>query len=160
MLALVALDDPATILDVGCGTGRLLRRAGARWPDAQLIGVDPAEGMLEVARRKTIGGKFHLAGAESLPLPSASVDLALSSISFHHWPDQLGGLRQIARVLRPGGQLCLADPTMPAWMAALGRSYARSRPALRALFADAGLDVQVQRSILLGVVFATMGVKN
>jgi ubiquinone/menaquinone biosynthesis C-methylase UbiE len=39
--------DPEVVLDVGCGTGRLLRRAANLWPEAQLVGVDPASGMIE-----------------------------------------------------------------------------------------------------------------
>jgi ubiquinone/menaquinone biosynthesis C-methylase UbiE len=115
--------------------------------------------MLEVARRKTTRATFHLAGAESLPLPSNSADVALSSISFHHWRDQAAGLREIARVLRPGGQLCLADPVMPAWLARALRSHAKSPGALRGLIVDAGLRVKTQRAILAGFVFATIGIK-
>jgi ubiquinone/menaquinone biosynthesis C-methylase UbiE len=159
MLALVDVEQPDTVVDVGCGTGRLLRRVGERWPSADLIGVDPAEGMLEVARRKTSRATFHLTGAESLPLPSNSADLVLSSISFHHWPDQAAGLREIARVLRPGGQLCLSDPVMPARLSRAFRSYAKSPGALRGLIVDAGLRVKTQRTIIPGFVFATIGSK-
>src|SRR5262249_27759776 len=44
-------DPPGVVLDVGCGTGRMLRAAGARWPAAQFVGVDPAAAMVEEARR-------------------------------------------------------------------------------------------------------------
>jgi ubiquinone/menaquinone biosynthesis C-methylase UbiE len=76
--------SPGTLLDVGCGTGRLLRAAARRWPEARLIGVDPAEGMVVVARRLMPAAEFHVARAESLPLPDAVVDVAVSTISFHH----------------------------------------------------------------------------
>ena len=56
VLALASdLPAPAAILDIGCGTGKLLRAAAARWPRATLVGVDPAAGMVEVARRLTPG---------------------------------------------------------------------------------------------------------
>jgi len=94
--------EPATIIDVGCGTGRLLRSAKERWPTARLIGVDPSEGMIEIARQLNPHTEFYIAPAEAIPLADVSVDLAFSTISFHHWSNQLGGIREIARILRPG----------------------------------------------------------
>ncbi len=47
---------PSAVLDVGCGTGRLLEKAGAHWRAARLLGVDPAPGMIEVARRRICKG--------------------------------------------------------------------------------------------------------
>src|SRR5260370_19772455 len=106
-LALAAgiVQQPGSVLDVGCGTGKLLRRAHTCWPEAQLIGVDPANGMIEMAKRLTPNATFSTGMAEALPLQDASVDLALSTTSFHHWQDQAAGLREIARVLRAGGYL-------------------------------------------------------
>jgi len=113
-LSLLPADvHPGSILDIGCGTGRLLRKAASRWPEAQLIGVDPAEGMIAVAHQQTPHGTFYISMAESLPLPDASVDLVLSTASFHHWADQAEGVRQVARALRAGGYFCLADIVPP-----------------------------------------------
>src|SRR5271165_595488 len=90
------LPPPAQVLDVGCGTGRLLRAAGMRWPEAELIGVDPAQGMVDEARRLTPAATFRRGLAESLPLPDASVDLAVSTLSSHHWRDPGKGVGEIA----------------------------------------------------------------
>ena len=59
-LALAAdiVHQPVSVLDVGCGTGKLLRRATTYWPEAQLIGVDPANGMIEMAKRLTPNATF------------------------------------------------------------------------------------------------------
>ena len=59
-LALAAgiIHEPVSVLDVGCGTGKLLRRAHISWPQAQLIGVDPANGMIEIAKRLTPNATF------------------------------------------------------------------------------------------------------
>src|SRR5262245_45907233 len=65
LLARDAEVRPGAVLDVGCGTGRLLRAAARRWPGARLIGVDPAEAMVAVARRLTPDAEFHVASAES-----------------------------------------------------------------------------------------------
>ena len=112
VLALAAdiVHQPASVLDVGCGTGRLLRRAYRYWPESQLIGVDPANGMIERAKLLTPNATFFTGMAEALPLQDASVDLALSTTSFHHWQDQAAGIREIARVLRPGDTLSLWMP--------------------------------------------------
>jgi len=103
-LALAAgiVHQPMSVLDIGCGTGKLLRRAHTYWPEAQLIGLDPANGMIEMAKRLTPNATFSTGMAEVLPLQDASVELALSTSSFHHWQDQAAVLREIARVLRPG----------------------------------------------------------
>ena len=58
---------PLCIIDVGCGTGRLLRAASGRSPEAQLIGVDPSEQMISEAKRLNPNATFKLASAESLP---------------------------------------------------------------------------------------------
>ncbi len=140
---------PRRVLDVGCGTGRLLRAVAARWPEAELIGVDAAEGMVAEARRLNPGARFENAAAESLPLPNSSADLVLSSISFHHWADQAKGLREVARVLRPGGWFCLADHEFP-----LGRLWGdkvRTRREVRELMKEAGLEVK--RQVASGLTF-------
>src|ERR1700694_946976 len=112
-----SLFKPASVLDIGCGSGRLLRKVHDYWPEAHLSGVDPAQAMLEVARQLTPEARFSIGSAEALLLEDASADLALSTISFHHWQDQATGLREVARVLRPGGSFLLADFTLPTWLA-------------------------------------------
>lgn len=140
--------SPVTLLDVGCGTGRLLRDARARWRETQLIGVDPAEGMIAVARELTPEAVLLVGSAEALPLGDGSVDVVLSTLSFHHWRDQQAGLREIARVLRPGGRFVLVDVASPHWLARLfGNPRARDARARRTLFAAAGLHIVSQRSL-------------
>lgn len=162
-LALAAgfVQQPESVLDVGCGTGKLLRHARAYWPDAHLLGVDPAPGMIAMAQRLTPNATFLTGTAEALPLPDASVDLALSTISFHHWQDQVAGLREIARVLRPGGYFLLVDMSFPDWLVRvlrLKRVYSRAR--LQALFQQAGLEVQTQQRVAWRGWLATVGKKR
>ncbi len=162
-LALAAriVHQPESVLDVGCGTGKLLRRAYTCWPEAQLIGVDPANRMIEMARRLTPNATFFTGMAEALPLQGASVDLALSTISFHHWQDQAAGIREIARVLRPGGYFILVDMSFPAWLVRLFRlKRVHSRARLQALFNQAGLQVEAQQKIARRGWLATVGKKS
>ena len=161
-LALAAgiVHQPASVLDVGCGTGKLLRQARICWPEAHLIGVDPANGMIEMAKRLTPNATFFTGMAEALPLQDASVDLALSTISFHHWQDQAAGIREIARVLRPGGYFLLVDMSFPDWLVRVFRlKRVHSRARLQALFNQAGLQVQTQQKVAWRGLLATVGKK-
>ncbi|HET6439694.1 MAG TPA: methyltransferase domain-containing protein [Anaeromyxobacter sp.] len=144
---------PRDVLDVGCGTGRLLEAAGDRWKGAHCTGVDLSEDMLAEARRKHEGdGRFTFSqgDASSLPLESASFDLVLSTMSFHHWSDQVAGVREIARVLRPRGLFVLADVDFPlvpilrplaGWT---GRANLRTPDAIQGFLEQAGLSVLVR----------------
>lgn len=153
---------PTSVLDIGCGSGRLLRKVHAYWPQAHLCGVDPAQGMLSVARQLTPEAGFSLGSAEALPLSDASVDLVLSTLSFHHWHDQATGVREVARVLRPGGGFLLADVTFPTWLVwLLPRSrFLHSAAQMCALFEQAGLEVEAQPATLARFVRITIGTKR
>ena len=152
--------NPSAILGVGCGTGRLLRRAAARWPAAQLIGIDPAQGMVEVAQKLTPTGTFHQAFAESVPLGDESVDLVLSAVSMHHWSDASVGAHEVARVLRSGGLFCLADISLPAPLSKLLRSKAKSRRATRDLLVQSGFRIGRQQGAFAGFVLVSVAVKS
>jgi len=142
-------DRPNTILDVGCGTGRLLRAARERWPNARLVGVDPSAGMVRAGSALT-PADLHVAGAEEIPLPDRSIDLAFSTIAFHHWSDPERGLREIARVLRPGGGFVLIDNIGPQWIAPVlkDRPYPTADERA-ALWTKAGLRVLEQRPVVI-----------
>jgi ubiquinone/menaquinone biosynthesis C-methylase UbiE len=151
--------DPAScVIDVGCGTGRLLRAASVRWPEAQLLGVDPAERMVAEATRLNPNAIFKLASAESLPFPDQTADIVLSSLSFHHWANQGKGLQEIARVLRPGGFFCLADHSI-ILLAKLFGEKVKSREQIRALMISAGLTVRQQQRLGMRFVLITLAQK-
>lgn len=111
-LALSRVPAPERVLDVGSGTGYVLRQLAARLPGAGgFLGVDAAPRMVEVARRGTDDPRvtFTHGVAERLPADDDAYDLVLSTTSFDHWTDQAAGIRECARVLRPGGTLILTD---------------------------------------------------
>lgn len=98
------------VLDVGCGTGELLRRLRAKYTDAFLAGLDPVPEMLAVAAHKLSGKEDLRVGyADSLPWPSGSFDVVVSCNMFHYISHPVDALREMARVLRPGGVVVLTD---------------------------------------------------
>jgi len=144
---------PRDVLDLGCGTGRLLERASTRWPDARFIGVDLSSAMIAEASRKRPGDaryRFVVGDAAALPLDSASVDVALSTISFHHWGDQLGGVREVARVLRPGGLFVLADIRPPLLLRPIMRRFHAGRSRQRLMEAGGLTVVEQRRPLRMG----------
>jgi ubiquinone/menaquinone biosynthesis C-methylase UbiE len=109
------------VLDVGCGTGRLTRDIARRLDPtagAQVVGLDAATRMLEVARRKTVALphlRFDAAIAEELPYEDGSFDRFVSTFFFHHVNAELkrATLRELARVLRPKGLGVVIDVDVP-----------------------------------------------
>lgn len=100
------------VLEIGCGPGTLLRLARSQHPDIDLVGLDPDPDALDRARRRLgIAARLDRGFADALPYPDASVDRVLSSFMWHHLEpaDKPAALREIARVLRPGGRLHLVD---------------------------------------------------
>lgn len=111
-LAVATAGAPGHVLDVGCGTGYLLRTLARRYPGAQrLCGIDAAPQMVETALAFADDDRlsFTVGVAERLGYPDATFDLVVSTTSFDHWTDQQAGLAECARVLRPGGHVVLVD---------------------------------------------------
>jgi arsenite methyltransferase len=96
--------------DVGAGTGFMAAGLAPLVDHVHVLDGSPA--MLEVARQNLAqfdNVEFHAADGLSLPLPDASLDVAFANMYLHHCPDPLSAIREIARVLRPGGRLVITD---------------------------------------------------
>lgn len=150
------------VLDVACGTGIVARSVADRLAgDGRVTGVDLNPGMLTVARRIRPDLRWQQADAADLPFPGASFDRVLCQMALMFFPDRRAALREMARVIRPGGTVALAVPAalddQPAYrpfVEAAARHAGREARTLlgaywscgdlaelRTLTASAGLDV-------------------
>lgn len=170
LLARAAPQERENVLDVACGTGIVARMAAeATGPQGRVVGADLNNGMLDIARAKSSeAGKtieWIEADVASLPFDDASFEVAICQQGLQFFPDKLTALKEIRRVLRPGGRcvICVArslehNPLMRAQVEALTRHInAEAAAAIRAvcglsdadeiqrLFGGAGFaDVQVE----------------
>ena len=118
-------------LELGCGIGDVAAFLAAE-RELRVVGVDVDAAQVALARARHGEGqglRFVVADAGRLEFPVASFDLVVSQNVFHHMPAWREGVREIGRVLRPGGHLLWLDLTPPAWLKVL----------LRPLAAQAGL---------------------
>ena len=109
-VAAAAKIDPGTrVLDVACGTGVLARAVAAHaGASGSVTGVDLDPGMVAVARRLAPTLAWKEGSAESLPFPNASFDVVVSQFALMFFADKRQALREMLRVLVPGGRLCVA----------------------------------------------------
>ena len=148
------------VLDVACGTGVLAREAAGRVGGAGLVtGLDRNDGMLAMARRIAPAVEWKAGRAEQLPFADASFDAVVSQFGLMFFDDRAQALREMRRVLKPGGRLAVAvwdrlenSPGYAAMAGLLERLFGRriagelhapfalgDPEALRGLFAEAGL---------------------
>ena len=123
-------------LDVGCGPGALTRELVARLGSDRVAAADPSEPFVAAARERNPGVDVRLAAAEALPFDDDAFDAALAQLVVHFMKDPVAGLREMARVTRPGGVVaaCVWDHAGgqgPARRVLGGRARARRHGARR-----------------------------
>jgi ubiquinone/menaquinone biosynthesis C-methylase UbiE len=112
LLEFVTLGKNAKVLDIGCGTGRLLNRILSTFPTVSGIGVDLSPNMLRQARKNKLYREreiFVQGNAENLPFAENQFDGVFNTISFLHYPNPEKVFKEIHRILAPQGYYYLAD---------------------------------------------------
>lgn len=166
------------LLDIGSGTGTWVAWvAGSPLPSGRIVGLDYSATMCTVAQQKAakIDGlalQFVNGDAEHLPFPDASFDVVTCSNSFHHYPHQAAAVREMRRVLRPGGRLMIIDgfrDNVIGWVLFdVFITRAESRPgapvhhvpwsSMRRYFTEAGFrEIQQIKRNIWAPIFLTMG---
>jgi ubiquinone/menaquinone biosynthesis C-methylase UbiE len=159
LLDQAAIEPGQQVLDVGCGTGTLAIAAQRRQPGVQVSALDADPAVLGIAadkaRRAGVDIAFELGRSSALPYADERFDRVLSSLFFHHlsWGDKLLTARQMHRVLRPPGELHVAD-----WGRAGGLA---SRTAFLAIQLLDGFDTTTDNVAgMLPVLFGSAGFRH
>lgn len=112
LAAWLKLEGSETVLDIACGTGALEALLVGPHPHQKIEGVDLSEGMLEQARRRLArfpNVAFQKADVAELPFKEPLFDVVVCANAFHFFENPLRALREIRRVLKPGGRVVLMD---------------------------------------------------
>jgi ubiquinone/menaquinone biosynthesis C-methylase UbiE len=115
MLEFADVPPGGSVLDLGCGTGRLLQRLARQYPELRGTGVDLSPQMVAAAAARNGCDRlqFTQGNAEALPAADAAFDAVFSTISFLHYPNPAIVMAEISRVLKPNGCFYWADYSLP-----------------------------------------------
>ena len=136
-----------SLLDAGCGSGGMLAALHAKFPQAELSGIDESEHAIELCRERNTGAHLLQAGVHELPFSSDAFDVVLSlDVWVNEGVDDALAAHETHRVLRPGGKLILNlaafDFLKGAHDEAVGGVRRYTRPQVRALLEGAGFAVE------------------
>lgn len=152
----LALRPGGNVLDLATGTADMAILAARMHPAVSVLGVDPSRGMLEVGRRKVEQAglsqrvRLEAGEAECLDLPDASVDGVCIAFGIRNVADRMQGLREMARVTRPGGRVAILELSEPrgGLLSPFARFHIRKVvPTLGALLSGVHEYRYLQRSI-------------
>jgi ubiquinone/menaquinone biosynthesis C-methylase UbiE len=108
----IDLREGYRVLDVGCGTGTILKRLSEK-SDVECHGIDVEEEMLQKAREKCPGMDIRLSSCESTLYEDEYFDVITACMAYHHFPDKDAFAREASRIIKKCGRLYIADPRFP-----------------------------------------------
>ncbi|MGF1459500.1 MAG: class I SAM-dependent methyltransferase [Leptolyngbyaceae cyanobacterium] len=114
----VHLPSPCQVLEVGCGTGKLLARLAQHWSTLSGVGIDLSTGMIAQAEQNFADCdrlQVICGDVTRLPFATRTFDAVFCSISFLHYPQPAAAFQAIVQILKPSGKLYLADFVPPRW---------------------------------------------
>ena len=149
-LAQITLHAGDIVLDIGCGGGNTLARMAECVTQGHLVGIDYAETSVEASRAFNAplieAGRMEIlhASVEALPFDDVHFDEIVTVESFYFWPNPAESLKEVARVLKPGGTLLIgleaSDPTDTTWTSRIDNMRIYSPEELVALLQEAGFS--------------------
>ena len=156
----IAIPNNATILDVGCGGGYTLRKLAAIAAEGKLVGLDYSAASVAVSRQTNAQGiesgrmEIKQGSVAALPFPDCSFDVVIAVETHYYWPDLPANVREVHRVLKPGGTFALIAETYRGGPFRL--LYGIVMPLLRAAF----LSDQEHRDLLTQAGFTAVETKH
>ncbi len=156
----LTIPSDAVILDVGCGGGSTVRKLAAVAPQGRVVGIDYSPASVAVSRQTNLDDiqrgrvQIELGSVAALPFADGTFDLVTAVETHYYWPDLAANVREIYRVLKPGGRVALIAETYNG--GPFRRLYAIVMPLLRAAF----LSDQEHRELLRQAGFADVETRH
>ncbi|MBI4973947.1 methyltransferase domain-containing protein [Candidatus Roizmanbacteria bacterium] len=163
----------SSLLDVGCGSGILIQKLLSLNRNMKLYGLDITPKMVEVAKKKFKNNpnvEITQGSAINMPYENNSFDYVTCASSFHHHPDPLQSVKEMVRVLKPGGKLLILDMCIEGLLRKLlfkienvyhneGKVFRLTNREMYDLYEKVGLT-QIKQSTFLYFTLITEGIKK
>ncbi|MBZ9571020.1 class I SAM-dependent methyltransferase [Methanobrevibacter sp. TMH8] len=112
LLNQIELKDGDNLLDVGCGTGKILRELSDKY-DINGYGIDVEENMVKIAKEKCPNMNIQISNSDKMPFVDNKFDILTACMAYHHFDDKISFAEEAGRVMKIGAYLYIVDPKFP-----------------------------------------------